>query len=71
MKMSCMYCTKGCPFPLQSDYSGIEAGFINNDGLFRIRAFDENDDLQAQDIVSLNYCPMCGRKLYNVKNKEN
>ena len=71
MKMSCMYCTKGYPLPLQSDYSGIEAGFINNDGLFRIRVFDENDDLQTQDIVSLNYCPMCGRKLYNAKNKEN
>ena len=71
MKMSCMYCTKGYPLPLQSDYSGIEAGFINNDGLFRIRAFDENDNLQTQDIVSLNYCPICGRKLYNAQNKEN
>lgn len=71
MKMSCMYCTKGHPLPLQSDYSGIEAGFIADNGLLRIRAFDENDNLQTQDIVSLNYCPMCGRKLYNVKNKEN
>ena len=71
MKISCMYCTKGYPLPLQSDYSGIEAGFINDNGLFRIRAFDENDALQTQDIVSLNYCPMCGRKLYNAKNKEN
>ena len=71
MKMSCMHCTKGCPLPLQSDYSSIEAGFINDNGLLRIRAFDENDNLQTQDIVSLNYCPMCGRKLYNVKNKKN
>lgn len=71
MKMSCVYCTKGYPLPLQSDYSGIEAGFITDNGLLRIRAFDENDDLQTQDIVSLNYCPICGRKLYNVKNKEN
>lgn len=71
MKMSCMYCTKGCPLPLQSEYSGIEAGFINDNGLLRIRAFDENDNLQTQDIVSLNYCPMCGRKLFNAKNKEN
>ena len=71
MKMSCMYCTKGYPLPLQSDYSGIEAGFINDNGLLRIRAFDENDDLQTQDIFSLNYCPMYGRKLYNAKNKEN
>lgn len=71
MKMSCMYCTKGYPLPLQSDYSGVEAGFINDNGLLRIRAFDENDNLQTQDIVSLNYCPMCGRKLFNAKNKEN
>lgn len=70
MKMDCMYCTKGYPLPLQSDYSGIEAGFINDNGLLRIRAFDESDNLQTQDIVSLNYYPMCGRKLYNAKNKE-
>lgn len=55
MKMNCMYCTKGYHLPLQSEYSGIEAGFINDNGLLRIRAFDENDDLQTQDIVSLNY----------------
>lgn len=71
MKMSCMYCTKGCPLPLQSEYSEIEAGFINDNELLRIRAFDENDDLQTQDIVNLNYCPMYGRKLRNAKNKEN
>lgn len=71
MKMSCMYCIKGYPLPLQSDYSGIEAGFINDNGLLRILAFDENDNLQTQDIVSLNYCPMCGRKLRNAKNEEN
>lgn len=71
MKMSCMYCTKGYPLPLQSEYSNIEARFINDNGLLRIRVFDENDNLQTQDIVSLNYCPMCGRKLYNAKNKKN
>lgn len=71
MKMNCMYCTKGCLLPLQSEYSGIEAVFINDNRLLRIRAFDENDNLETQDIISLNYCPMCGRKLHNAKNKEN
>lgn len=66
-----MYCTKRYPLPLHSDYSDIEAEFINDNGLLRIRVSNENDDLQTQDVVSLNYCPMCGRKLRNAKNKEN
>lgn len=71
MKMNCMYCTKRYPLPLHSDYSDIEAEFINDTGLLRIRVFDESYDLQTQDTINLNYCPMCGRKLCNAKNKEN
>ena len=73
--MNCEYCNKIFPnyrkFPLEGKYSGIEARFLDNKGLLRIRAFDVNDMLEAQDVVYLNYCPMCGRKLHNAKNKEN
>lgn len=73
--MNCEYCNKIFPdyrkLPLQSEYSGIEAGFLDDKGLFRIRVFDMDDMLDTQDIITLNYCPMCGRKLRNAKNKEN
>ena len=73
--MNCEYCNKIFPdyrkFPLQSEFSGIEARFLNDKGLFRIRVFDMEDTLDTQDIITLNYCPMCGRKLRNAKNKEN
>ena len=73
--MNCEYCNKIFPnyrkLPLTGKYSGIEARFLDNKGLLRIRAFDVNDMLEAQDVVYLNYCPMCGRKLRNAKNKEN
>ena len=73
--MNCEYCNKMFPnyrkLPLEGKYSGIEARFLDNKGLLRIRVFDVNDMLEAQDIVYLNYCPMCGRKLRNAKNKEN
>lgn len=73
--MNCEYCNKIFPnyrkLPLKGEYSGIEARFLDNKGLLRIRVFDVNGMLEAQDIVYLNYCPMCGRKLRNAKNKEN
>ena len=73
--MNCEYCNKMFPnyrkLPFEGKYSGIEARFLDNKGLLRIRVFDVNDMLEAQDVVYLNYCPMCGRKLRNAKNKEN
>ena len=73
--MNCEYCNKIFPdyrkLPLQSEYSGIEARFLDDKGLFRIRVFNMDDILDTQDIITLNYCPMCGRKLRNAKNKEN
>ena len=73
--MNCEYCNKIFPnylkLPLKGKYSGIEARFLDNKGLLRIRVFDVNDMLEAQDVVYLNYCPMCGRKLRNAKNKAN
>ena len=73
--MNCEYCNKMFPnyrkLQLEGKYSGIEARFLDNKGLLRIRVFDVNDMLEAQDVVYLNYCPMCGRKLRNAKNKEN
>lgn len=73
--MKCEYCNKILPdyrkLSLQSEYSGIEARFLDDKGLLRIRVFDMDDMMETQDIVRLNYCPMCGRKLHNATDKEN
>ena len=54
--MNCEYCNKIFPnyrkLPLKGKYSGIEARFLDNKGLLRIRVFDVNDMLEAQDVVS-------------------
>ena len=47
--MNCEYCNKIFPdyrkLPLKGKYSGIEARFLDNKGLLRIRVFDVNDML--------------------------
>lgn len=41
------------------EYSGIEMA-INDQGMLRIRVYEEGK-LITQDIVNINYCPICGR----------
>ena len=54
--MNCEYCNKIFPnyrkLPLKGEYSGIEARFLDNKGLFRIRVFDMDDMLDTQDIIT-------------------
>ena len=46
-----------------SEYSGIEIA-LNRQGVLRIRYYDqgEYDMLFTQDIINVNFCPICGRK---------
>lgn len=44
-----------------SEYSGIEIA-LNRQGVLRIR-YNENDGWISQDIINVNFCPICGRKL--------
>lgn len=44
------------------DCSNIEMA-INRQGMFRIRHYtDENQVWFSQDLININYCPVCGRK---------
>ena len=44
------------------DYSNIEMA-INRQGMFRIRHYtDENQIWFSQDLIIINFCPVCGRK---------
>lgn len=48
-------------------YSGIDIE-INRQGILRVRVFnDEMDGFVTQDILSVNYCPICGRKFKGVR----
>ena len=44
-------------------YSGIDIA-INRQGMLRARTYqyDGEDTFESQDIVQMNYCPLCGRK---------
>ena len=62
----CEFCTgqqKELNFGTQY-YSGIQATLFPKERLLRIRSdFDEHGLSGKQDVVYINYCPMCGRKL--------
>ena len=62
----CKYCeNENNDFVLLNDtnmYSGIDIE-INRQGILRVRVFsDEMDGFVTQDILSVNYCPICGRE---------
>lgn len=61
----CEYCEKGNGFKALNDtvdYSGLEIS-INNKGMLRTRAYMFKKNFQTQDIVNINYCPMCGKRV--------
>lgn len=64
----CKYCScspdDNEPLNMTSiEYSGIEMLILRNTGILRCRYFLDYDGLfDAQDIVRINYCPMCGRR---------
>ena len=61
----CAYCegenNQFVLFNVSGEYSGIEMA-LNPQGMFRVRVLDSCDSFTTQDIVTIKYCPMCGRK---------
>ena len=46
------------------EYSDIEIALMTKIRSIRVRAiFDKTGLFQTQDVIHINYCPMCGRKL--------
>ncbi|MBO6243310.1 MAG: hypothetical protein J6O41_01905 [Clostridia bacterium] len=46
------------------EYSDIEISLYTAIRGIRVRAiFDERGLFKTQDVININYCPMCGRKL--------
>lgn len=72
--MSCKYCSRKdndlVLINQTAEYSGLDIE-INRQGILRVRCYnDEMDGFVSQDIVNINYCPMCGRKLTEENNNE-
>ncbi len=45
-----------------ASYSDIEIT-LNRQGMLRVRAYDDDGwNWVSQDIVNVEYCPMCGRR---------
>lgn len=63
----CAYCYSACDNRALSEestmYSGIEMKIIGQCGALRARHYGDKDIFDHQDIVNINFCPMCGRKL--------
>lgn len=60
----CKYCNQN-EFNKLNDtvnYSGLEIA-ISKNGMLRVRNYNFKDIFETQDVVNINYCPMCGRKL--------
>jgi hypothetical protein len=66
----CEYCNKDTngfiPINNTVDYSGLEIS-INHKGMLRCRNYNFKELYDTQDIVNINYCPMCGRSLEKVQ----
>ena len=63
----CHYCYSNCDnLPLNAEstmYSGIEMKIICRGRALRARHYGDKDIADHQDIVNINFCPMCGRNL--------
>lgn len=62
----CKYCKEDYYTTMNSstrDYSGIDIDLNCRTATLRVRVYMFKDMFDTQDVVSINYCPMCGRKL--------
>lgn len=60
----CEYCEEKegfTPLSNTSEYSGLEISMNRN--WIRCRAYMGKEIFVTQDVVSIKYCPMCGKKL--------
>nr|DAK83840.1 MAG TPA: C2H2 type zinc-finger protein [Caudoviricetes sp.] len=47
-------------------YSGVEIA-VNRQGMLRVRVFaDDEETFTTQDVVNINFCPMCGRRFRRI-----
>ena len=65
--MNCKYCGRTdnnfVLFNETTDYSGIEMS-LNRQGMLRVRYYDDSSYIWfSEDIININFCPICGRKL--------
>jgi hypothetical protein len=61
----CKYCEDTSGFNALNDtvdYSGLEIA-ISTKGSLRVRNYNFKKTFESQDMVNINYCPMCGEKL--------
>ena len=65
--MKCKYCEhENNNFVILNDtkeYSGVEIA-LNRQGILRVRYYEGYNQLWSmEDIMNIEYCPMCGRKV--------
>ena len=60
----CVFCSSLIFTPINDGkrYCGIEIS-LSSVGTLRSRNFDADDNLIGQEIININFCPVCGRKL--------
>ena len=58
---SCKYCNADYYEPINNtvDYSGLEISLNCKGATIRVRAYMFKELFETQDIVNINYCPMC------------
>ena len=44
------------------DFSFIEIS-LNKQGMLRVRLIDNQGRITSQDIINIEFCPLCGRKM--------
>jgi C4-type Zn-finger protein len=44
------------------DFSFIEIS-LNKQGMLRVRLIDNQGRITSQDIINIEFCPICGRKM--------
>ena len=63
----CQFCHPSDPKPLNAEsieYSGLEFMLIGRGSVLRCRSYkDDNKFYDSQDMVLIQYCPMCGRNV--------
>ena len=64
--MKCKYCEhENNDFVLlneTTDYSSLEMS-LNRQGMLRVRLIDKQGRISSTDIININYCPICGKKI--------
>ena len=65
MSDKCEYCNEDYSVlnPISDKYSGLEISLMTKIKILRVRAYMHKELFETQDVININYCPVCGRKL--------